>query len=169
MTFRPKAFAPALALLALLGTGGCYSYTPVQTPAPGTVVRVHVPLTSAVSNPNRPPETVDVEGTVISAGDTLVLATETRRELGTFRVLTDSDTLRMAVTGLAGMEERSFSSAKTYGLSALVVAGAAGLILAAIDAGGGSRGDSGPGGPNTSGAIKLPPLIFKHLLWGILR
>lgn len=166
MTMR--RFLRALSLLPVgLLAGACYSYVPVAQPTPGTTVRIHVPLTSAASAPNRAPETLDVEGTVLSAGDTLVMVTETRRELGQFRVVSQTDTLRMARTGILSVEEQVFSKPKTFGLTALVTGGAVTLVLLALDAAGGQAGDGNGGDPPIGGALRIPPLIFQQL-WSVL-
>ena len=161
--------APAVALVSVLVLSGCYSYVPIQTATPGTSVRVHVPVTSAVDDRSRAPETVSLEGEVISAGDTLVLVSERKRELSTGRVLSSVDTVRVARGGLAGLDQRVYSKAKTYGLTALIVAGAAGLTAAAISAAGGQGGDDGPGVPPPVGGIRLGPLVFKQILGVLIR
>ena len=45
-----------LALVIVVSLGGCHRYVPVQHFAPGTVVRVQVPLTSAVEGSTQAPE-----------------------------------------------------------------------------------------------------------------
>ena len=167
IALRPFVRPLALWLLVVFAAG-CYSYVPVERPSPGTVVRIQVPLSSAVSDPNRPPETFDLEGTVLSSSDSLVLATETRRELGTFRVLTESDTLRVARSGLVSVEQQVFSKPKTIGLSLLIAAGVAGVLLAALEAAGGQQGE-GPGGGGPQTAIRVPPFVLGSLLGAVFR
>lgn len=161
---RPFAVT-ALAAFA----GACYSYVPVERPAPGTTVRIRVPVTSAVQNPNRPPESFDVEGVVLTAGDSLVMVSETRRELSTFRVVSDVDTVRVARANLLSVEEQVFSKPRTFALTALVTGAAVGVVLLALDAAGGGEGPDGGGDPVTQGAVRIPFVLLKSLVGGIMR
>lgn len=155
-----------LLTVALTASSACYSYHPIQDPSPGATVRIRVPLTSAVTNRHNDPETLDLEGVVLEApADSLIMVTENRRELGTFKVLTSKDTIRVARSGLAGMDERVYSSAKTYGFSALLAAGVAGVVLAVLEAGGG-QGGSGPGSPGTQSSIRVEPIF--SALWKLV-
>lgn len=163
-TLRPLALASLGAFLA-----GCYNYVPVERPSPGTTVRIEVPLRSAVSDPNAAPETLEVEGTLLSAGDSLVLVTETRREMGTFRVLTQTDTFRVARSGILGVREQVFSKPKTFGLTALVLAGATGIALAALESAVGQSGSGRPGDPTTQGGIRVSPFVLQDLLGALIR
>ena len=46
-------------ILAVVGAAfmsGCYSYVPVERPSPGSIVRIQVPVRTAVDNRNREPE-----------------------------------------------------------------------------------------------------------------
>lgn len=151
----------ALAALSAALLSGCYSYVPVARPSPGTTVRVHVPVTSAaVGNRSRQPETVSFEGLVLSSADSLILETKSRRDVGAFRELLELDTLRVATSGLVGVEERRFSKPKTYAFTALVTAGAAGLVVAALNAAG-VIGDDGPPGNGSvvQSAVPMGPVI----------
>ena len=151
----------ALAALGAALLSGCYSYVPVERPSPGTTVRVHVPVTSAaVGNRSRAPETVSLEGLVLSSADSLILETKSRREVGAFREMLEVDTLRVATAGLVGVEERRFSKPKTYAFTAVVTAGTAGLVVAALKAAGVFGGDGPPGnGSVVQGALPLGPVI----------
>lgn len=163
----------SLRLVALVCVGallsGCYSYVPVERPSPGTTVRIRVPLRSGVEGSSASQGTLDLEGRVLAAGDSIVMETTTRRELGTFRVLTALDTVRVARAGLLGLEERVFSRPKTLGLTALVTAGAAGLVLGALDAAGGQKGDGRPGDPGTQGSLTVPGVVLRSFLAAVLR
>jgi len=89
---------PLGAGLILLSAGlmtACHSYTPVTTPPPGSTVRVRIPVRSALDDPNAPPQTRAVEGQVLETGDTIVLATRSRREYGAYREIVQYDTLRL--------------------------------------------------------------------------
>lgn len=139
---------PRLALLGalVLTAGGCHTYTPVQSAAPGQIVRVHVPLTSAIANPNAPPQTVSIEGQVLSAADTIEIATRTRREVGAFREFVDYDTLRVHMNQLAGMEVREFSTTRSLILTAAIGAAATGFAIHALNIQTGGTGENGDGG-----------------------
>lgn len=155
-----RARAPLLLCILSVVSAGCYTYTPVQQPAPGQIVRLHVPITSAIANPNAPPQTVAIEGQVLSASDTIEIATRTRREFGAFRELIEYDTFRVDVEQLAGMELREFSTTKSVVLTGLIVGGATGLALAAlsIESGRGGNDDNG-GGPVTTVVLGIGKLV----------
>jgi hypothetical protein len=124
---------------------GCFSYLPVETAPPGATVRVRIPVTSAVADPNAPPRTVSVEGTVLESGDTLVLATETRREYGAFREIVQFDTVRLAPDQRSSVELQGFSKGKSIALGVGIAAGVTGLALVAF---GGVFGGDPPGPPD---------------------
>lgn len=167
-----RALRSFRALPAVLGAAvmsGCYTYVPVERPSPGATVRVQVPVRSAVSNPNRPPELLSMEGTVLAAADSIVLEVANRREIGAFREIRTVDTLRVAGADLAGVDERVFSRPKTVGLTAAVAGITAVLVFAALDLGGGSGGDDGSGnGGTTTSSIAVRP-IFSALLGALGR
>lgn len=149
---------------ALLGGSGCYSYLPVENPSPGTPVRIQVPVASSVVQPNRAPESMAFEGTVVSLGDTLLLETKSRREFGAFREILELDTLRVAQSNLTLIEERMMSKPKTYALTGVVTAGVVWLGIAMMNTLTGERGgDDDGGGDDTAGQIILLP-IFSGLL-----
>ncbi len=142
---------------------GCFSYLPVETPPPGATVRVRIPVTSAVADPNAPPQTISVEGTVLESGDTLVLATETRRELGAFREIVQFDTVRLAPDQRSSVELRDFSKGRSIALGAGIAAGIAGLAIVAF---GGVFGGETPvppdGGPT-------PAVVVSRSLLSAIR
>jgi hypothetical protein len=140
---------------------GCYSYAPVERPSPGTTVRIHVPVTrTALGTRMSASETLSFEGLVLSATDSLILETKSRREIGSFQEVFELDTLRIATGALAGLEERRFSKPKTYAFTALVTAGAAGLVVAAVNAAGGFGGEDGdPGNGTVVQGIRLDPVV----------
>ncbi|NNF14625.1 MAG: hypothetical protein HKN72_15465 [Gemmatimonadetes bacterium] len=142
-TLRRPAWA--VFILALSGwMTACHTYTPVADPMPGSIVRVHIPVRTALDNPNAPTRTQSIEGQLIEAGDTLVLATQSRREFGAFREIIQFDTLRLAPEQRAGVELREFSTGKSValgvGLTGIVVFAA----MAAFGLGGGQQGDGLP-------------------------
>ncbi len=140
----------AVAALVFLALSGCYTYRAVETPSPGTIVRVEVPLQSAVADPNEAPEMASVEGTVVAAGDTIVLATKVRREIGAYREVVRDDTLRVALQDASRVEVREFSRSKSALLSGAILGGVVVLALAALGIEGGDAGDgSGDDGGRT--------------------
>lgn len=140
----------ALGLGAFL-LAGCYRYIPVETPAPGTVARVRVPVQSAVADPNAPPETVSVEGAVLASGDTLVLAARLTREISPFQQYVRFDTFRVASAELASVERKEFSMGRSVGLGVAVAGGAALMAVAALGIQGGDDGQGQGDGDGTSG------------------
>ena len=156
-----------LAVLGATVLSGCYTYVPVENPAPMTPVRITVPISNAVQNPNRAPETYTMEGIVVSSGDSLVLSTESRTEMGAFREVVRIDTVRVATRSLTGLDEKVFSTQRSIGLGVLVAGGTAALVSGILSITTGSDGD-GPGGPDTSNQIRVDP-IFRTLLQTLFR
>lgn len=144
MTRGAFRFGLVLAAAGLLVA--CHTYTPVTTPAPGTTVRVRIPVTNAAANRNAAPQTVSVEGLVVATGDTLLLATTNRQEYGAFREIIQFDTLRLGADQIHSIERSDFSTKKSIGLGVVLTGGAALLAAAAF---GGLGGDDSPipGGP----------------------
>ena len=145
---------------------GCYSYVPVERPSPGTTVRIHVPVSSAVQGPNAPAETIDLTGLVLASGDSLVMETKNRREFGAFREVMEVDTLRVARSALSSLEEQVFSKPKTVGLTVLVGAAAAGIVAAIAKAAGGQDGSGAPPGGGPPAQIRVKPVFLG--LWGLI-
>lgn len=142
---RAELRCGGLVALAII-IAGCHTYTPVTTPVPGTTVRVRLPITNAAANRNAAPQTVSVEGIVVEAGDTLVLATTNRQEYGAFREIIQFDTIRLGPDQVYSVERSDFSTKKSIGLGLVLTGGAALLAAAAF---GGLGGDDAPipGGP----------------------
>lgn len=161
-TRRPLA---ALATLGCVVLGGCYTYQVAPAPAVGSPVRVTVPVTSAVNRSNAAPETVAIEGILLDAGDTLVVATRTRREFGAYRELIQYDTLRLGRDQTTALEVREFSSTRSIVLGSVIALGAAGAAVLAFDAGGGSGGQDGNGGEPP--ALSVNGTLLSQL-WGLL-
>lgn len=155
-----------LMVLGVVFLSGCYTYRPVETPSPGSMLRVRVPVTSALNNPNQAPATASIEGLVLSAGDTISLATETRRQMGAYREIVQYDTLRLAVSQTSSMDVREFSAPRSVVLG-VAIAGAAGAAAAvAFGLGGGSVGEPpGPGDPVNSVVISGSLL---SAVWGLI-
>ena len=145
---------------------GCHTYMPVQQPTPGTTVRVKVPLTSAVQGPNQAPETVSIEGTLIEFGDTVEVEVRDRQVYGAFREVTRLDTLRIAASGITGLDERSFSTGRSVVLGLAIGGAAAAFALTALGfEGGGSNPTPGPDGPQPS--LLLSPIA--RAIWALIH
>ncbi len=153
--FRRYRSVAAVAFLGALA--GCYTYR-VDAPAPGAVARVHVPVLSAADDPNEAPETASVEGIVVEYGDSIVLATKIRRDIGAYREVVRDDTLRIPVEGTTRIEVREFSRAKSTVLGAVIAGGAALLALAALGIQGGDAGDDGSGDGDRSFRVSFAGL-----------
>lgn len=161
MVQRRALWLSSLAAVLAVGSA-CYSYEPVETPAPGTPVRIQVPVNSPVVRPNQAPETMFFEGTLVSLGDTLLLATRSRREVGAFREILEFDTLRVAQSRVSLLEERLLSKPKTYAFTAVVTGGVVALGIAALNTLTGQKGGE-PQPDDPRGALILNP-IFSGLL-----
>lgn len=152
-----------VAVLAVL-MAACHTYTPVETPMPGTTVRVRIPVINAAANRNAAPQTVSVEGVVVETGDTLVLSTTNRQEYGAFREIVRADTVRLAADQVFSVERSDFSSKKSVVLGVVLTGGAALLAAAAF---GGLAGDDkpiNPGEPPPMGTI----IVSNSMIAGIL-
>jgi hypothetical protein len=158
-----------LVLLAgLVVFTGCHTYTPVEMPAPGLVARLVIPLQSAVADPNAAAQTVAVEGTVLESGDTIVLATETRRDLTAFSRMIQFDTFRVATDGLVSIETREFSSGKSIALGIAITGAATMFALSALAIDDGQAGGDKPGdGTNPEGAIVISSSVVS-LVWKLI-
>lgn len=144
----------------------CYTYTAVDLPAPGSEVRVLLPVTSALDNPNAAPPTVAIEGLVLSSGNTLVLATQTRSEISQFRQFVQFDTLHLARDAYTGLQTKEFSTAKSIVLGGVIFGGIA--LATTFVFTGGSKNDvprPGPGGP--APALVIDDSILSNI-WGLL-
>ena len=127
-------------LFGALVLSGCHTYLPVETPAPGSVARVHVPVRSALADPGLPPATASVEGVVLDSGDTLVLEVRTRRVIGAFNEFMQENTYRVSRDEVVSVEVREFSPGRSAVLGSAILGGAVFLAVAAF------RGDTGSGG-----------------------
>lgn len=154
-------------LLGAAVLSGCYTYVPADAPRPGEVARVRVPVRSALDDPNAPPPTATVEGEVLAAGDTIVLATTSRRELGAYRELILVDTFRVARGDVSSIELRKFSQGRSVALGVALAGTVTIAALAALGITGGAEGEGTPPDvPNPEGAIVLNPVV--QLLWRLI-
>lgn len=143
--------------------GGCYSYIPVERPAPGSVVRIQVPVRQTVIRSNQRPDVMSLEGTLLSGAassgaDSLALEVSSTGQVGPFRELTQVDTVRLASDDVAAMDLRVFSKPKTLGLTAVILGGTVALALAALNQEEGSGGNE-PGGNGTTSSIVFTPML----------
>ncbi len=120
---------------------GCFSYLPVESPTPGAIARLRVPVNSAVAAPGAPPETATVEGVVLEAGDTIVIEVQTRREIGAYREFIQENTYRIARSDLVSVEMRELSRNRSVGLGAVIFVGVGALAWLAVGQGSDSAGD----------------------------
>lgn len=141
---------------------GCHTYLPIETPPVGAAVRVRIPVTSTVGGVVGPTSYVFLEGDVVEAGDTLVLATETMREVR-FRQFVAYDTIRIAPDQRAGVDLKEFSSGRSVGLGLVLVGGIA-ILASTAFGGGGDRGKPGDADPSPRGAIVVTPSIISSIL-----
>ena len=155
----------AATVLALGGLAGCYNYVPVTSPTPGTTVRVHVPVHSAIPGQADIPSSVSVEGRLLRAGDTLEVETESTREAGTFRQLMLLDTLRIARSDAQEVDLKQFSNGRTAVFTAAILGAAVGVGLAVANIKSGSQG-SGPGTGKPTGAVIFRLPIFRSGILG---
>ncbi len=140
-----RRMLPAALLCGMPLVSGCYTYRLVEEAPVGSVARLRVPIQSAIVDPNSPPETVAIEGLIISFGDTISFEASNRQVIGAFREVVQYDTLQVARDGLASIEVREFSRTRSVLLGIGVAAGTAGLALAALGIEGGEAGQR-PGG-----------------------
>ncbi len=161
-----KPFLARVALVAALGLslGGCYTYRPVETAPIGSGVRVHIPVSSSVDIPGRQAETVTVEGTLLTLGDSVAVSTETRRELGAYREIVQRDTLLLAASQVSRIEVKEFSKGRSIGLGLMIAGAVVAAAAVAFGVGGGSAGDGPPGGGGPEGAVVITPSIISGLL-----
>lgn len=145
-----------LVLLSATLMTACHTYTPVSAPAPGSTVRVQIPVRSAVDDPNAPIPTRAIEGRVVSAGDTLVLATQNRYEYGAYREIVQYDTLRLGPEQRASVQVREFSRRRSVVLGVALTGIVVGAAILALGNTFGSEGDGLPDDTPNSSVIGIP-------------
>lgn len=161
---RASFMRTLVVVVVAVALGACHTYRPVTAPTPGSTIRVHVPVTSALS---RVPETAAVEGVLVSMSDTITLATQTRREFGAFRELVRTDTLRLATSQASLVEVREFSKPRSVLAGVVITGGAAYLALIGFGFGSGGDPPDPPTQPQTSVVVSrslvssLVGLIFR--------
>lgn len=155
-------------ILALSGwLTACHTYTPVAQPVPGSIVRVQIPVRTVLDNPNAPTRTTAIEGQVVQAGDTIVLATQSRREYGAFREIIQYDTVRLGPDQRSSVELREFSTQKSIGLGVVLTGVVVLAALAAFGFGGGQEGEGLPPDTPTPAIVSFSGISsFVGLLFG---
>lgn len=152
-----------LGLVGAVALGGCYIYTPVETPTPGSEVRVVIPVQSAAEGLRT--NNASVTGKVVSSGETIVLETVNRQTAGFMQDMVLVDTLRMARRNLISVEERSFSRGRTVAFSVGVTVGAFLALKAIQSVVGGDAGDEPGGGNGTSAQRAGPGVDILRIPW----
>ena len=148
---RVQLLRAAVATAALIANG-CYRYTPIDSPTPGTGMPVRVRLTDdgAVKLGPLVGNRVEyVDGTVVTAADTALTlsVTGTTDRLGT-EVSWRGEHVALPRPAIAGFERRTLDKRRSY-----LAGGIAAGIVAAVGIGfnisgsGGGTGSGGTGSP----------------------
>ncbi len=144
----PRGLRGGVAAAGALLLSGCHTYLPVQSPTPGSVARVHVPVRSAVADPHAPAPTASVEGTVLSTGDTIVLEVRTRQRIGALQEVVQENIYRVGLDEVVAIEVRELSGRRSALLGVGILGGIGLLALAAF---GGEFGQGGDGPDDNGG------------------
>jgi hypothetical protein len=155
---RPRPWIPVVGMWAwAIVLAGCHTYRPVDTAPLGSVVRVRVPVSSPLS---RVVETASIEGQLLDDGDTITLATATRRQLGAFSELMQYDTIRLAPDQVSSFDLKEFSTKRSVLLGVVIATGS--FVAAAY-------GFGLVGGADPADGDGLPPPVarFLSLPWSL--
>lgn len=157
---RPKPRRACAFVFGAAFLSGCHNYIPVERPEIGSTVRVRVPVTSAVADPNSLRESsASIEGEVVASGDSIALAVLRRMEYGAYREVVRQDTFRVAAADAIAIERREYSRNKSVALGVGIALAAAGLAATAFGIGGGQQGGGPNGGDPTQGPVIRIPLL----------
>ncbi|HIF23157.1 MAG TPA: hypothetical protein EYQ27_14960 [Gemmatimonadetes bacterium] len=115
--------------MSLLAMTACHTYTPVESPAVGTVARVTVPVRGTTGGASAAVQAASLEGVVVNAGDTIVLAMPIRREWGDAQGVMRIDTVRLLRDQLSAIEAKRPSTGKSVLLGAAIAGGVATLAV----------------------------------------
>ncbi|MDH3225341.1 MAG: hypothetical protein OEO23_16590, partial [Gemmatimonadota bacterium] len=142
-----RAPGAVAAVLAIWISGACYSYVPIQGPAPvGTDVRARLTTEKALQESELLGViTQDYQGRVMGVtSDSLMISVISARAVGPTQTQTARRIVGLSMTQVAGLERRELSGVRT---TAAVLGGAG--VMAAMVAGilevGGDGGDGGGG------------------------
>ncbi|MDH5759943.1 MAG: hypothetical protein OEZ65_10170 [Gemmatimonadota bacterium] len=167
MTFIPvrRRNSIIFAGLTAVVASGCYRYVPVDHPAPGTPVRIHVPVVTGVSGTNRLPESTAFDGVVVDFSDSLRLETKATRDYGAYRQITLLDTLVANPADLLAIEEKVLDRRKSTFMGVAVAGGVVGLFTIFTDITGGSTPPGGGGGgPGAAIVLSTVPSTILRIL-----
>ena len=148
---RPTVRALATAVLALIGSQGCYHYAPVEVSdlAPGTSVRMELSAV-AVDRLRRGPDSVaklldgfNVSGTVSRvAGDSVLVMVPKSYMEANVRLKTEDHPVALLRSDVERVRLRRLDRAKTTWIGVAAGAVAAGAVVYVIDHGGRASGGS---------------------------
>jgi hypothetical protein len=143
---NPAKGAPAL-LLCLLA-GGCYTYRPLRSPAPGTDVRVRLTTEAAVRRSAGLEDPIlHIDGTVVVIEpDTIALDVLLARSYSAFQNVTIRDTVRVGTPEIASLLARQLSLGRSV-LVTVAAGAAAFVIVKGIEQVVGGTGDDDGNGP----------------------
>lgn len=147
------AYVRSLRCFFVLLVGGCYSYHPLESPAPASGTRVAADLTdsgSVAMASQIGPGVTSVRGDVVeSSPDGLLLALIAVMGRNDQETLWSGEQVRIPRTTVARVEQRRFALGKTILFSGAVMGGLYAVVKAFTggDAGGGSPGGSGDPSP----------------------
>ena len=119
---RLRTNSPLVRTVAAVGAflmSGCYTYVPTATVAPGADVRVLLPVETRGFGGTVTTENIPVDGVVIEAGDSLIMETESRQQVGNFQEMVLTDTLRLAPSQITQLQVKEFDSVRTWGFTAM--------------------------------------------------
>lgn len=156
-------------VLMLAGTvlSGCHNYRVVETPSIGSIVRVRVPVTSALDQPNAATQTASLEGQVVSVGETLLLATKSSRTYGAYREVVLFDTISLRAEQVSVIEVREFSSRKSVLMGVVITAGALAAGISAFNSSKNGGDVVTPDLPGPESAIVVSNSLIS-MIWGLI-
>jgi hypothetical protein len=166
MRTRTVRWVPVL-MLAGTVLSGCHNYHVVETPSIGSIVRVRVPVTSALDAPNAAPRTTSLEGQVVSVGETLLLATKSSRSYGAYREVVQFDTISLRAEQVSVIEVREFSSRKSVLMGVVITAGALAAGITAFNSAKNGGNPEVPGPPPPQSAIVVSNSLIS-MIWGLI-
>jgi hypothetical protein len=142
-----RSFLRMGVLLALLATGGCYTFRPVEDVSLGVDVRARLNVEAAVRRSQGLDEPIQfVDGRVIERGpESMSLDVLVARSSSAFQDVMIRDTVTLMNSEVESLMERRFSVARTALLSVVTV-GATVAVVSGISAIVGGNEDEDPNG-----------------------
>jgi hypothetical protein len=142
----------ALALLVVLVVNGCYSYHPLESPAPASGTRVAADLTDSGSLAMASqigPGIISVRGEVVeSSSDGLLLALISVLGRNDQEMFWRGEQVQIPLITVARVQQRRFALGKTILFGGVVVGGLFAAVAAFTGDGSGGGGGGGGGGPS---------------------